>query len=150
MEDFRNESSGATNTFVTLIEQTTLLLGQASPSISYTRLVYILKTLLKDLRKAKTLLKEKTAILQESESHVFGKKFRSHIIEVERSKKQSLGVFKGSHDKNNPFQKSPRPYQNRPRGGGRYYYTAKSSNRDQNKNILLQNNASAIARKLNE
>ena len=29
---------------------------------------------------------EKTALLQESESHLFGKKFRSHIIEIERSR----------------------------------------------------------------
>ena len=31
----------------------------------------------------KTLLKEKTALLQEDEGHIFGKKFRSHIIEIE-------------------------------------------------------------------
>ena len=31
----------------------------------------------------KTLLKEKTALLQEDEGHIFGKKFRSHIIETE-------------------------------------------------------------------
>ena len=36
----------------------------------------IVKTLLKDPRKAKILLKEKTALLQESESHILGKKFR--------------------------------------------------------------------------
>ena len=45
--------------FSTLIEENTFLLGQASLSISYTRRLSILKTLLKDPRKAKTLLKEK-------------------------------------------------------------------------------------------
>ena len=91
LEDVRNESSEAVevplDTFATLIEQTTLLLGQASLSISYARCLNILKILLKDPGKAKTLLKEKTILLQEDEGHLFGKKFRSHIIEAERSKK---------------------------------------------------------------
>ena len=65
LEDVRNESSEAVEVpvdiFATLIEQITLLLGQASLSISCARCLNILKTLLKDPRKAKTLLKEKTA-----------------------------------------------------------------------------------------
>ena len=109
LEDVQNESSEAVevpvDTFATLIEQTTLLLGQASLSVSYARRLNILKTLLKDPRKAKTLLKEKTALLQEDEGHLFGKKFRSHIIETERSKKKSLEVFKGNNEKNPPFRK---------------------------------------------
>ena len=154
LEDVRNESSEAVgvpvDTFATLIEQTTLLLGQASLSVSYARRLNILKTLLKDPRKAKTLLKEKTALLQEDEGHLFGKKFRSHIIETERSKKKSLEVFKGNNEKNTPFRKGPLSYQNRPQGGGRYYYTAKSSNRDQNKNVQFQNNTSASARNFHD
>ena len=79
LEDVRNESSEAVevpvDTFATLIEQTTLLLGQASLWISYTFCLNILETLSKDPRKTKTLLKKKTALLQESESHLFGKKF---------------------------------------------------------------------------
>ena len=78
MEDVSNESSATVevpvDTFATLIEQTTLLLGQASLSISYTRRLNIVKTLLKDPRKAKTLLKETTAFLQGDEIYLFGKK----------------------------------------------------------------------------
>ena len=63
LEDVRNEFSEVVlvtvDTFATLIEQTTLLLGQASLSISYVRSLNILKKLLKDPRKAKALLKEK-------------------------------------------------------------------------------------------
>ena len=65
------------DTLATLIKQTTLLLGQVSLSIS----------LLKDPLKAEILLKEKTTLLQEGESHLFGKKSCSHIIETELSKK---------------------------------------------------------------
>ena len=97
LEDVRNESCEAVevpvDTFATLIEQTTLLLGQASLSVSYARRLNVLKTLLKDPRKTKTLLKEKTALLQEDDGHLFGKRFRSHIIEIELSKKKSLEVF---------------------------------------------------------
>ena len=106
LEDVRNESSEAVevpvDTFATVIELTTLLLGQASLSISYTSRLNILKTLLKHPCKAKTLLKEKTALFQKSESHLFGKKFLSHIFKTGRSKKQSLKVFRGS--KTLPFK----------------------------------------------
>ena len=76
LEDVRNKTSEAVerpiDIFATLIEQTTLLLVQASLSVSYARRLSILKTLLKDPSKAKTLLKEKTALLQEDEGHLFG------------------------------------------------------------------------------
>ena len=55
LEDIQNESSKAAevpvDTFSTMIEQTTLLLGKASLSISYARRLNILKTLLKDPKK---------------------------------------------------------------------------------------------------
>ena len=47
-----------------------------------------------------------------------------------------------------PFQKGPLLYQNRLQGEGWYYYKAKSSNRDQNKNIRFQNNTRPNARRL--
>ena len=79
LEDVRNESSETVevpvDTFATLTEQTTLLLGQASLSVSYPRCLTILKTLLKDPRKAKALLKEKAALLKEDNGHLFGKNF---------------------------------------------------------------------------
>lgn len=51
---------------VTLAKQVILLLRQASLSVSYTSLLNILKTITKDLRKAKTMLKE-NHMLRESE-----------------------------------------------------------------------------------
>ena len=97
LEDVRNESSEAVeipvDTFATLIEQITLSLAQVSLSISYARRLNILKALLKDLRKAKTLLKEKTALLQEDVGQLFGKKLRSRIIEIKHSKEKASGSF---------------------------------------------------------
>ena len=104
LENLQNEPSEAmevpADTFATMIEQTTLL------SISYTHRLKILKKLLKEPHKEKTLLKEKTATFQESESHLFGKKFRSHIIEIERSKKQSLEFLRVIMTKTLPFEKA--------------------------------------------
>ena len=78
-----------------------------------------MKTLLKDLLKTKTLLKEKISPIARNEIHLFGKKFCSHIIKIERSKKQSLEVFKGTNEENILFQTFKKTlYQNRPQGGG--------------------------------
>ena len=151
LENVRNEASEAIevpmDTFATLIKQTTLLLGQASLSILYARRLNILKILLKNPCNANTLLKEKTALLQEEEGHLFDKIFRSHKLEIERPKKKSLEVFKVDNHKNTSFRKISISYQNRPEGGRRYYYTEKSSNQDKNKNVLFQDNASASVRK---
>ena len=63
----------------------------------------ILKTLVKHPQKAKTLLKEKTALLQEDEGHLFCEKFCLHLIQIERSKKKSLEVSNSDNKKNTPL-----------------------------------------------
>ena len=85
--------------------------------------------------------------MQEDEGLLFGKKLRSYTTQIERSMKKSLEVFKGNNEKNTLSRKGPLSYQNRPQCGGPYYYTEKSSNRDQNNNVGFQNNASASIRK---
>ena len=75
--------------FVTLVEEAILLLSQASLSVSYTRRANILKMIMKDPRRVKAMLRENENILKESETHLFGKKFRSHMIEIEKSRKKS-------------------------------------------------------------
>ena len=74
---------------------------------------------MKDPRKAKAMLKENENILRESETHLFEKKFRSHMIEIEKSRKKSLEAFKDVGEKKSPFQKTPSHSQNKPHGGGR-------------------------------
>ena len=56
--------------------------------------------------------------MQEDEDHLFGKRFRSQLIEIERSKKKSQEVFKVNIEKDPPFRKGPLPYQNKLQGGG--------------------------------
>ena len=38
-------------------------------------------------------MKEKADLLQKGNQNLFGKKFRSHVVETERSKKRTLEVF---------------------------------------------------------
>ena len=76
---------------------------------------------MKDPRKAKAMLKKNENILSESETHLLGKKSRSHMIEIEKSRKKSLETFKDVFEKKSPFRKSPSHSQNKPHGGGRYY-----------------------------
>ena len=78
---------------IRLFEQTVLLLGQASNSTLYIRRLRILETLIKDPKKAKNILKEKADLLEKSDQNLFGKKFRSHVVETERSIKRKLKVF---------------------------------------------------------
>ena len=102
-----------------LIEQIVLLLGQASNSILYSRHLQILKTLIKDPKKAKNILKEKADLLQKGNQNLFGKKFRSHIVETECSKKRTLEVFSGRScsapppPAKKPFRTSPSPNNNK-------------------------------------
>ena len=74
----------------------------------------MLKTLIKDSKKAKTILKEKVDLLQKGDQNLFGKKFRSHIVETECSKKRTLEVFSGGScsappPAKKPFRTSPSP-----------------------------------------
>ena len=53
------------------------------------------------------------------------------MIEIEKSRKKSLVVFKDVAEKNSPFRKGPSHSQNKQRGGGRYCYAGEPGNRDQ-------------------
>ena len=56
-------------------------------------------------RKAKAMLKENENILKEIENYLFGKKFRSHMIEIKKSRKKSLKAFKYVGEKKSPFRR---------------------------------------------
>ena len=129
LEDLRKASSDeaveiSVDKFVTIVEQVILLLGQVSLSLSYTRPLNILKMITNDLRKAEAVLKKKN-ILKESETHLFGKKFRSHIVEIEKSRKKSLEAFKDVGEKKSPFRKGASHSKSKLHGGGRCYNAGK-------------------------
>ena len=119
---------------IKLIEKTALLLVQASNSILYGRRLQILKTLIKNPKKAKHILKEKTDLLQKGDQNLFGKKFRSHVVETERSKKRTLEGLSGGNSSvpppaKNLFQRGPSRKNNKPYGGGQFCKGKKRNNR---------------------
>ena len=75
------------------------MLGQASLPVSYNRRFNILKTTIKDSRKAKTMLKENENVLRKSET--LWEKVSIHMIEIEKSRKK----FKDVGDKKSAFEK---------------------------------------------
>ena len=50
-------------------------------------------------------MKEKADLLQKGNQNLFGKKFRSHVVEIERSKKTTLEVFSGGNHSAPPAAK---------------------------------------------
>ena len=111
LEDIKNAPDNTVSVpvedHIKLIEQTVLLLGQASNSILYSQCLQILKTLIKDPKKAKNILKEKADLRQRGDQNLFGKKFRSHFVETERSTKRTLEVFSGGNRSAPPPTKKP-------------------------------------------
>ena len=61
------------------VEQTNLLLGQASNSISYCRRFYMLSALTNSPQQSKQMLREDSELLQKYDKKLFGKKFRENI-----------------------------------------------------------------------
>ena len=59
--------------------------------------------IMKDPRKPKAMLKENENILRKSETHLFGKKFQSHLIEIEKSWKKLSEAFKDVGEKKPSF-----------------------------------------------
>ena len=114
---------------VTLVHKCVLLLGQASNAISYSRRFNLLSNMLNDPRRAKSVLKEKAPVLQTNDENLFGKKFRSYVIETERSKKKTVEAF-ASESRKQPFQLGP-PSQSTKKsgGGGRYTYRKNNNQR---------------------
>ena len=132
---------------IKLIKQTVFLLGQALNLILYSRRLQILKTLIKDPKKAKNILKEKADLLQKENQNLFDKKFRSHVVETERSKKRIMEVFSGGNRSapppaKMPFRTGPSPNSNKPYGGGRFYYDKIWCNMAENKATNKQSSGS--------
>ena len=97
---------------ITLTEHVMITLGQASHSITYGRRLNALKTVIHDPKEAKTILKDKIALLDVADENLFGKKFRSYVKEMEKSKQKG-------HFFKKPFSKRPPQGKKNHRGGGR-------------------------------
>ena len=79
--------------YIKLVEQSVLLLGQASNTVTYGRRLNVSKPLMKDPKNAKPILKEKASLLQKIDDKLFSEKFRSHVEDTGERKKQTLKAF---------------------------------------------------------
>ena len=87
------------------VEQTVLLLGQVSNSISYYRRFYMLLALKNSPQQSKQMLREDSELLQKNDKKIFRKKFRGNIWHTCRSKKQTIEMLSNtSRTKYKPFR----------------------------------------------
>ena len=75
------------------VEQSILLLGQATNSMIYQKRYSILSTLKCAPQQSKEMLREEADLLQQQDKNLFGKKFREHRISSAKSKKQTIKLF---------------------------------------------------------
>ena len=92
------------NDLLHYVEQTVLLLGQSSNAITYHRRLNVLGSVMNSQYQVKSMLKEKALLLQKHDEYIYGKKFRNHIADTIKSKKQTKEIFI-EHKK--PFSFSP-------------------------------------------
>ena len=86
------------------VEPTLLLLGQSSNVITYHKRLNVLGSVMNSQNQLKSTLKEKTSLLQKHDEYLFGKKFRNHIADTIKSKKQTNEIF---IERKKPFSFSP-------------------------------------------
>ena len=102
--------------YIKLVEQSILVLGQASSTVTNGRRLNILK----DPKDAKPILKEKTRLDQKNDGKLFGEKFRSHVEDTGQSKTRTLVVFTPPTS-GKTLWKAFTLNQNNPYRGGRFY-----------------------------
>ena len=96
------------NDLLHYVEQTVLLLGQNSNAITYHRRLNVLGSAMTSQYQVKSMLKEKASLLQKHDEYLFGKKFRYHIADTIKSKKQTKEIFI-EHKKSFSFSPSHAP-----------------------------------------
>ena len=73
------------------------MVGQSSNTVTYHRRYNLLNNLMGSSNQAKEALKEKRDLLQKHNGNLQGKKFRNHIVEVTKTKKQQSKPFQLEH-----------------------------------------------------
>ena len=92
------------NDLLHYVEQAVLRLGQSSNAITYHRRLNVLGSVMNSQYQVKSMLKEKASYLQKHDEYLFGKKFRNHIADTIKSKKQTKEIL---IKHKNPFLFSP-------------------------------------------
>ena len=106
-----DEADLTTEDLLNLVQETVLLVGQTNNAISYHRRLSTLVDAMKCSSQAKSIIKAKNPLLENSGKELFGKDFRDQITDTVKAQKQSkellFNVFQQKHNKK-PFWKGPR------------------------------------------
>ena len=81
------------NDLLDYVEKIVLLLGQNSNPITCRRRLNVLWSVMNSKYQVKSMLKEKASFLQKHNGYLFGKKFKNHIADTIKSKKQTKQIF---------------------------------------------------------
>ena len=91
------------------IEQTVLMVGQSSDTVTYNRQYKLLNNLMGFSNKANEALTEKKDFLQKHDGNVVGKKFKNHFAEVTKRRKTTIETFSAEKSKSGSSRKKPFP-----------------------------------------
>ena len=81
------------------IEQTVLMVGQSSNTVTYHRRYNLLNNLMRSSNQIKEALRMKKDLLQKHDGNLLGKKFRNHIVEVTKTRKTTIKAFSAGKSK---------------------------------------------------
>ena len=76
------------------IEQTMLMMGQSSNTVTHNRQYNLLNNLMGSSNQAKEALRDKKDLLQKHDGNLLGKKFSNHIVEVTTTRKTTIEAGK--------------------------------------------------------
>ena len=131
------------------IDQTVLMVGQSSDTVTYNRQYKLLNNLMGFSNKAKEALTEKKDFLQKHDGNVVGKKFKNHIAEVTKRRKTTIETFSAGKSKSGSSQKEPFPdasqrkHEQRGRVVGRQILLTRASNYQNNRQRWQQQNSNS-------
>ena len=97
------DSSVSINDLIKFVTQSIILVGQTNIALSYHRRLSALDGVMKSTIQAKSMLKNKSELLQKENKDLFGKEFREQV---------------SSGSGNQPFWKDPQPSKQHRGGGG--------------------------------
>ena len=151
-----------------LVQQPVLLVGQTNNTMSYHRRLSTLAGTMKSSSQTKSMIKDKSALLENFGKELFGKDFRDQITDTVKAQKQSkellFNVFQQQRT-NKPFSKDPRKVSfiaggqnisfkrrsndsNSRRGFNRYSNAQFKNSGNQNSNLLQRNSTTNTTRRV--
>ena len=96
-----------------LVQQTVFLVGQTNNTISYHRRFSVLAGVMKSSSQAKSVIRDKSVLLENSGKELFSKDFRDQITDTLKVQKQSnellFNIFQQQRT-NKPFSKASLPF----------------------------------------